>query len=395
VKSLIKSQLTVLPEVATVPVAVLQSIFAGVSVTRLIHIFLYLACVLDGRSCNLQKASQRANKLCGPDHPTQATSAFYSAFKRIFQHGNTETILRGLFVLTVRCLNGLSVAPLELVMDRTNWAFRGNEKNILVIGCVFQGIFIPLVFRDLGRKGNSNLSERKALVNRFLKYWELTELPLPDLFLAGDREFIGAAWWQFLTRKNIEFAFRIKQGQAFHLWCHNTISDDKYKASLLRQALGVPQLSHQEIVILGQYILDLFICKNVTPNAEEKYVYIVTNFKTADNAPQFYRKRWTIEVCFKHLKLNGFDLESTGLQGTHKIELVFGLTAFVYTLCVVRGLIAENAEPPKEKVFFAQNVRKTYKQTSTFTTGYTKTINIVYTFFDFIQLAFQTANLIV
>lgn len=383
-KSTIKSQLTVLPEVADIPLEELSKFFSGLSVTRQIALFLLMSCILDGRSCNLQKASQRANKLCGKDHPTQETDSFYASFKRIFQNGNTDDIEQGLFCLTVMCLNQIS-GPLELVMDRTHWEFRGNVKNVLVIGCIYEGNFIPLVFRDLGHKGNSSFKERKELFEHFLKYWALTELPLPPIFLSGDREFIGVEWWAYLDSKKVQFTFRIKEGQAFHIWINNNISDVKYKANLLRKALGKPNLTHQEIVILGQYILDLFICKNVTPNATEKYVYIVTNFKNPNDAPTFYRKRWAIEVCFKHLKSNGFDLESTGLNGKHKIELLFSIISCVYTLCIVRGILTESEKNSTAKFFFVQNIKKQYKQTSTFTIGYTKTIEIVYDVFDFIS----------
>jgi hypothetical protein len=391
-KSLIKNQLAVLPELASVSVDTLQTYFNGVSVTRICALFLYLACILDGRTVNLQKASERGNKLCGKEHKTQKTSSIYGAFKRIFQNGNTEVIIKGLFCLTVLCLYHLT-GPLYLVMDRTHWEFRGNVKNVLVIGCVYQGIFIPLIFKDLGRKGNSNCKERKALIEQFLNYWKLTKLPLPNLFLAGDREFIGADWWAFLTLKRIQFSFRIKEGQAFHLWLNNTISDARFKANQLRKALNKPDLTHQEIVLLGEYIFDLFICKNVTPNAKEKFVYIVTNFAIPADAPGFYRQRWAIEVCFKHLKSNGFDLESTGLQGEFKIELLFAITSFVYTLCVVRGICEEIENPPTLKIFTVENIQKNYKQTSTFKAGYTKMIDIVYDLFDFVKVLLTSTNL--
>jgi hypothetical protein len=383
VKSLIKSQLTVLPEVACVPFVALHIFFKGVSVTRQFALFLFMACVLDGRTSNLQRASQRANKLCGKDHPTQKTSSIYTSFKRLFQNGKVDTIIQGLFCIVVSCLHHFS-GPLELVMDRTHWEFRGNVKNVLVIGCIYQGIFIPLVFTDLGHKGNSNFKERKELIERFLKYWALTNLSLPPIFLAGDREFIGAEWWAYLIEKNIQFAFRIKEGQAFYIWMNNNISDTKFKVNLLRKALDKPELTHQEIVVLEGYILDLFICKNVTPKATEKYVYIVTNFKIPENAPDFYRKRWTIEVCFKHLKSNGFDLESTGLDGEHKIELLFSIISCVYTICVIRGILTEIQHKPKSKTFAVEDVKKDYKQTSTFTLGYTISMEIIYDVFDFI-----------
>ena len=132
--------MAVLPEFAAVSQKTLQTFFKGISVTRLTALLLYLSCVLDGRSVSLQKASQRANKLCGKEHDTQKISAIYGAFKRIFQTGNTAILQEGLFRLTLACLTGLG-EPLELVIDRTHWEFRGSVKNVLVIGCLYKNIF--------------------------------------------------------------------------------------------------------------------------------------------------------------------------------------------------------------------------------------------------------------
>lgn len=387
-KSTTQSSLPVLPEISHLNNDTIQGYFKDVSVTRITSLLLLIACILDGRSSNLQKASQRANKLSGKDHAVQKTKSIYAAFKRLFQNGNTDSLTQGLFCLTVMCLHRLN-GSLELVMDRTHWEFRGTIKNVLVLGCVYQGIFIPLVYKDLAHKGNSSFKERKALIELFLTRWKLTKLPLPPIFLAGDREFIGVKWWAYLVDKKIQFSFRIKEGQSFHIWINNNISDVRFKANLLCTALGLPQLKHQEIVILGQYILDLFICKNVTPNATEKHIYIVTNFDNPQAATEFYRKRWTIEVCFKHLKSNGFDLESTGLEGAHKIDLLFGMISFVYTLCIMKGILTETEILPKMNLYNLGKTKKQFKQTSSFTTGYETIIQKMYDVFDFVQIIYK------
>jgi hypothetical protein len=46
--------------------------------------------------------------------------------------------------------------------------------------------------------------------------------------------------------------------------------------------------------------------------------------------------------------------------------------------------LAEIEKKPKNKTFSVEDVKKIYKQTSTFTIGYTKTIEIVYDVADFI-----------
>ena len=199
-------------------------------------------------------------------------------------------------------------------------------------------------------------------------------------------------WWAYLTDLVLQFSFRVKEGQAFHIWLNKRISDEKYKANLLRKALGKPNLSNQEIVVLGEYIFDLFILENVTPLANEKYVYVVTNFKIPEHATAFYRKRWAIEVCFKHLKSNGFDLEATRLQGEHKIELLFSLLSLVYTLCVVRGVLEEKQNPTPIKPFFVHKIPEKYKQTATFTLGYAKIIETLYNIHHFLNHIIQTIS---
>jgi len=56
-----------------------------------------------------------------------------------------------------------------LVMDRTDWKVGQTHLNILMLGLVWQGMAIPLVWEVLGKSGNSSMSERIELMDRLFK----------------------------------------------------------------------------------------------------------------------------------------------------------------------------------------------------------------------------------
>lgn len=49
---------------------------------------------------------------------------------------------------------------LTLVMDRTNWKFGESNINILILGINYRNVTIPLMFRMLDKRGNSNTADR-------------------------------------------------------------------------------------------------------------------------------------------------------------------------------------------------------------------------------------------
>ena len=53
-------------------------------------------------------------------------------------------------------------------MDRTNWQRGKKNINILMLSITYKGIAIPLFWRLLDKKGNSNTNERIVLMERFI-----------------------------------------------------------------------------------------------------------------------------------------------------------------------------------------------------------------------------------
>ncbi|MFN8278909.1 MAG: hypothetical protein U0V49_01360 [Saprospiraceae bacterium] len=82
-----------------------------------------------------------------------------------------------------------------LIMDRTNWKLGNSNINILMLSMSYEGKGIPLFWKFLDKRGNSNEDERVELLNQFKKAF-------PELEIAGflaDREFIGEDWFKKLN----------------------------------------------------------------------------------------------------------------------------------------------------------------------------------------------------
>ena len=104
--------------------------------------------------------------------------------------------------------------PYQLSMDRTNWKFGTLNINILMISICYKGVAIPIIWRLLPKKGNSNTEEREEIL---LAYVYLFGFESIDSFMA-DREFIGEDWFSCLIDMKIPFYIRIKENmKVIHL----------------------------------------------------------------------------------------------------------------------------------------------------------------------------------
>ena len=106
------------------------------------------------RSVNLMKI---ATAMPGP---TQKMSR-YRRLQRFFSSSVSPQVLSPLIVR--RLLPKNQPAVLTATMDRTHWVFGQTEENLLCLGLEFAGVSIPLESMSLGKAGNNNTEERKAI----------------------------------------------------------------------------------------------------------------------------------------------------------------------------------------------------------------------------------------
>jgi len=324
----------------------LQKLFPEVGEKKLSQLLVLCSCMLAVQSTNLMKCARRMGKILGV--PLKIETA-YSRLLRFFQTGKGLNILRGicLLVISTLCRN----TECYLLLDRTNWEMGGRKINLLVIGLLYKDVFIPLVWKDLEKKGNSNTKERLNLIDQLLEWWQKSDVPLPQLYLAGDREFIGFLWLRGLEERKVKFVMRIRANSKIILWYKGKIKDKKLGLKLIRRYLSWCGKDHVEAVLEGDYIVKLSIFDNDSTRAKADFIYIMTNMDDIEMASIFYRKRYKIEVCFKHLKSCGFNLEDLKMEGGHKVDLVFGVLNVLYLMAIEKGIVHFENEPTPMKVF--------------------------------------------
>ncbi|MEZ4933921.1 MAG: hypothetical protein R2788_17585 [Saprospiraceae bacterium] len=95
------------------------------------------------------------------------------------------------------------------------------------IGLLYRDVFVPLVWLDLGHVGNSNCRQRLDLLDKLIDIWSLSDVPMPQLHIAGDREFIGFDWFKGLENRGVQFVMRIRANFKIELWHKGKIKDRK------------------------------------------------------------------------------------------------------------------------------------------------------------------------
>lgn len=314
----------------------LGGLWTTLSSAKLKNLLQISCCILKTRSCNLQKCRDELSSITGETTLNQDTA--YARLKRVFQTGVVETLLKSLFLMILHLVNPGSSSL--LILDRTEFGIGKRWVNLLVIGLEWHGVFVPLVWTDLGERRISSQQDRIALMDQLLAWWKASTIPLPVLCIVGDREFTGHDWLMALEKREIDYVIRIKSNLRFPVWFKGKLKDRLIKLKVLARYMIKHQLSQMEIVIDQSIITRLMLLPQEKADAKEPYVLLITNLVDWQRAQQIFRRRWPIECCFKHLKSNGFDLEDLHLEGQHKINLLFAILTFVYVLAIHQGILS-------------------------------------------------------
>jgi len=215
----------------------------------------------------------------------------------------------------------------HLSIDRSNWTYGDLDINILAVTVYCKGVGIPLWFEMLEDKsgGNSNTAERKYVIRQVLKI-----LQHRQIFLYGDREFIGEDWVRFLLKAQITFYLRIK---------HNTkVTHQGCERSVLTWLGGRQKRRMDNVKVWGHYLsIELKRLETKAKEIKHQYLFILTN-AVAKGACEAYKGRWSIEVFFQSVKGRGFRIEQTHLQDLERLRKLFALASLAFALCLSMGI---------------------------------------------------------
>jgi hypothetical protein len=231
-------------------------------------------------------------------------------------------------------LSGCGTKKLTVLVDRTNWDFGTCKINFLVISVVVGKLAVPVVWEQLGKKGNSNTKERAILLDRFLQIVPPSHIRC----LLGDREFIGNDWFKILHKRKIPYVMRLK---------HNLIATlpDGGTATILHLAKALQSRQRQDWpkITLGNTKTALTILR-----LKDGELLAVAHHGLGKRDPlTLYRERWKIEMLFACLKRKGFNLEDTHLTHKDRLEKIFAIAAIAAAWTLQAGGQSTAPSPKK------------------------------------------------
>jgi hypothetical protein len=343
-------------------------------------LILILECLIQSGTVNLNKCKTKAGIVTG--QKGQKLPTVYTRFIRFFKMQHRDAFCLGitLLILSITHLSGTAY----LVIDRTNWDIGQQRINVLCLGLLLpNGLFIPVLWENLAKKGNSNTQERLNLLKRFQGIWPDSQKR--TFTLLADREFIGLDFFVWMVGHHLSFVIRLRWQDYFGLvaaTCDLTVAKLESKIKRKVKENGFFQASFN---YKNQTFYFTVLPNNAKrrakakPNAGDDFVVLVSIEKQIDKISQDYRKRWGIEVFFRHAKKNGFNLEDLNLKEQQKVQLLVGIVAIAYCLSIRKGLIQEQQRPLKIKKHGAKAV-------STFRIGLDNLVNEVHSYYDMILL---------
>lgn len=217
-----------------------------------------------------------------------------------------------------------STSDFEITIDRTNWQFGKKNLNILMLGVVYQGAAIPVMWVLLNKKGNSNTDERINLMKRFIGVFGKDCIKV----VLADREFAGKEWFSYLKDEQIQFLIRIKENTKVS---NTRVQGSNVKKLFSNQGVGVQQRLEGTRNIWG---LKLYLTALRLETGELLVVASAHDFK---EAIELYGKRWEIESLFQSLKGRGFNFEDTHITEIERINRIVAVLSLAFVWAIKVG----------------------------------------------------------
>ena len=225
---------------------------------------------------------------------------------------------------------GLFLGKVEyLILDGTKWSFGTRIYHLQTLSMIYKGVSIPIAWTDIEKMGVSSEAERQSLFEEAMDWCQLK-----GKTLLADREYIGTKWFNFLLSKGIGLVIRVRLGD--YEKAINESAGLSYDELLAKASKGNGTYGKRVTIEGNTY----WFCvkRNRKAKPDDPFLLLLSSYHRPKKAAEVYARRWKIEKCFKHLKSNGFNLESVRLQDENKVRLLMALVVFAYCLAIHFGL---------------------------------------------------------
>lgn len=309
------------------------------------NLFVTSNSILQARTTNLNIVKNYVGGVVG--NSETKPDSHYTYLVRFFGREDAEQLAPCLLYVTFFLLHDKFKVK-YLTLDGTSWELGGKFYHFLTLCVLYEGVSIPIWWKDLGHKGISSQSERADFLQEALKRYNLK-----GMILLADREYIGEQWFAFLRKKGIHFIIRLKK-EIYRTYVDQQLTpvacmSRRYDSGQKKRYSHLKRLAHSPIyqntgvakyILIDEEIYLFVMYKNPNHKAdkEDETLFFLSSLNKKEQVLRNYPLRWTIECCFKHLKSNGFNLETINIRGAAKENLMFTILVFLYTFSIVQGL---------------------------------------------------------
>lgn len=214
-----------------------------------------------------------------------------------------------------------------LVIDRSQW----RRINLLMVSMVYDKRAIPVYFFLLPKKGNSNLTQQKQVLEPALSL-----LKEYQIIVLGDREFCGVELAKWLSQEEqVYLSLRLKKNEYVELeeqiWFQLSDLVCEPGMSCYYQGIKVTKTKG-----FSGFNLAAKYQRNYRNKSSKEPWYILTNLHSLAAATDAYAKRMGIEEMFRDLKLGGYNLEITQVSERRLVATIILIT-LSYFISILAG----------------------------------------------------------
>ncbi|MDV3002454.1 MAG: IS4 family transposase ISAsp10 (plasmid) [Chroococcopsis gigantea SAG 12.99] len=213
-----------------------------------------------------------------------------------------------------------------VVIDRTKW----SGINLLMISIVWDKRAIPVCFKLLHQKGNSNLAQQISTFSEVLGIFKNYQI-----CVLGDREFCSVKLADWLDKQGLKFCLRLRKNeyiqQESQVWSELKNLGLVSGTSLFLQGVKVTKLKG-----FGYFNIAAKWKKKIGGVAPCEGWFILTNLEGLQVAISAYKQRFDIEEMFKDFKTSGYNLEDTKVTG-ERLESLILLIAIAHFSATITG----------------------------------------------------------
>ena len=222
-----------------------------------------------------------------------------------------------------------SIAGHSLVLA-IDGSVTGRGCISLMVSVLYKGRMLPVVWvTRQGKKGHfpeARPSELRRKVPAILP-------PHADVICVGDGEFDGVDWLNILERFGWHYVCRTAQGSVFYEEGERFAIQDicpSQGGCTGISGLRFTDKKHGPVMAVAWWGKEY-----------DAPVYLVTNFETAGEACNWYKKRFRIETLFSDCKSRGFQLHKSRLSDPNRVSRLLIAVALAYIWIVYLGEYAK------------------------------------------------------